>query len=270
MVATSNDTASHPGISSGVMPLVRGEGYEKLNRTTMESHAFGSESLAVEHRSGGDININTQCAKLTGSFDSLIDKLKDRNVNNLDNIVLEPSLAASDMHCEYTGKSTHHGYEKLKKGTMETVDTYGYAQPHAYLTLSDIGISGSTAGSRAISTSGCNVDPPKHLLGVYEKLNKATMEATVAHRDAKPRSMKHPESGYEQLNKATMETKPVSGVSKTKLKTTGQSSCGYEPLNKDTMEPMSPSTAVELQMGKHEHLHWDTIGSEAQHTWKAE
>ena len=224
MVASSKDSTSRTGTSSSAVPMVISEGYEKLDRTTMGSRPFGSGSLVVEHRSDGDVNLSKQCVKLTGSFDSLMDTRKHRNE-----------------------KSMRHAYEKLNKYTMQTVETYSYAQPHSYLTLTDDEISGSAAGSPSLTTHGCDVDPLKHQIRVYEKLNKATMEATMACGDSKPQSIKHPGSGYEQLNRATMQPNQYS----------------YEPLNRETMEPTQPADASKVQIKKRGCPCEETIGSTA-------
>ena len=74
LVSQPNDPISHPCISRGVVPLIKREGHESLNRATMEPRAFGSGSLTVEHRSGGDVDLNNERVKLTDSFDSLMEK----------------------------------------------------------------------------------------------------------------------------------------------------------------------------------------------------
>ena len=195
----------------------------------MEPRAFGSGSLTVEHRSSGDVEINKERVKLTDSFDSLMEKLKDCNAGNVANIVLEPSLT-SDVPYEWPEKPKCHVHEKLNKDTLGVEDTYNDTQPQVYSALNDNDISWSNAGSPTMTTFGCNVDPEEPMLAVYEKLNKATMEATMAPGDSKQQSQKQYGQDYEQLNRDTMESEP--DISQIKRSASNSRSYGYEPFNR--------------------------------------
>ena len=155
--------------------------------------------------------------------------MNDCNAENVTNIILEPSLT-SDVPCECPGKPKCHVHEKLNKVTLGVEDTYNDTRPQAYSELNDNDISWSNAGSPTMTTLGCKVDPEEPMLAVYEKLNKATMEAATAPGYSKQQSQKHYGQDYEQLNRDTMESEP--DFSQIKRSASNSRSYGYEPLNR--------------------------------------
>ena len=245
------------------MSLITGEGYGKRDKTKMASHAHGSGSLLTEPTFCGNIHTEKQYIRSSRSFDSLIERLNNRNNANQPIIGPKQALASGARH-GYTRKFKPNSYEKLNKETMETVSTHNDVQS-ADDNILIRGEAGPTAtGSSTMTPGESHVNPRKSASRGYEKLNKATMEAASC--PTEPRSTKRPDSGYEHLNRNTMDSKPTSD----ELRTNERIPYGYEKLNRKTMESTELPHSGKLQIRKDDCLCDETMDSKIEATLNAD
>ena len=206
----------------------KGNGYEHLDRSTMDSKPVTDGLITSDRKSNGYEKLNKATMEAAGldPGDSKPNSEKPQGYEQLNRSTVDSKPVIDGS---ITSDRKSQGYEKLNKATMEiaALDP-GEPKPNSENPQGYEQFNRSTMDSKPVTDGSITSDRKSY---GYEKLNKATMEAAgLDPGDSKPHSEKT--QGYEQPNRSTVDSKPVIDGSIT----SDRKSQGYEKLNKATME----------------------------------